>query len=266
MKKLVFIGLALLMLLSAAAAEDVWQVDLTSHWQEGNAPEAHEMDEYNHCTVCGADVYGDGEVIYVTTYNEYGDTQLSRTYLADGTWVFDMYVEREYEIDHSWLSEKVYIDGVLKYAFSYDRETWEGMDSSPLFPKEFIEYFEDGSYIVQTMNVEADVLAESKYLADGTQVYHYTCKTIRNAIGLVGVREYYDGNELMAEWRFEYDDNGNYLAERRYEKDRLAIEKLYTVGDDSGNYYNYLSEVLVYHEDGTADITLYDKLGHEITQ
>lgn len=264
MKKLLIAVLALVLALSFGCAEEMWQADVNGHWQGENVPEDHQLDEFDVCTVCGANVYATDREVYVSMYNDHGDLVFSRTYLADGTWVFDMQVEHEYDENGSLLSDLIYVNGELESGMIYEQAEME--DGCFIYPAKIIYFEQDGSRIVEDMSPEGELLASSKYLADDTLVYAYTCKAVYDDNWYLEAHEFYDGDQLMAERRYEYDDFGNLLVQRHYEQGRLTLELLFTVMEDDGNFISYQSAEIVYHEDGTKTTTLYDELGRVITE
>lgn len=220
--------------------EPEWKIDTEMHRKECSCGEISEEGEHsfeeNVCTVCGAERKTDDnmtDIIEIT--NDYGDW-VQRLYLdEEGAFSGEDTAEYTYDKDGNKLSEKIYSNESLEtsaeYAYGSDGLTYKKYET---------EYYPDSEY-----------------------VYEYN--EYGDSLGYVGYDE--DGN-ITESVRSEYitDEKGELIGEKVYENDVLTQEMKYAAGNDGQEDYLYITENVLYGEDGSKTVETYDEAGELIRE
>ena len=233
MKKYFKISFACAMLISALAGcgkdeivSKEWEVDKDNHWhvsESGNIVDlaAHDLEDRT-CTVCDVQIssWGDDQV-WLSRYNEQGDTEAWICYEEDGTVAYEERYEHKYNKDGSKLSEKCFVNGELsgEVEFLKDAEgnTYEGKQTW---------YRGDGTKTYIELDEKQEYQKEVVYDADG--------KVVRKL-----------------NYKHKYDKNGSKISEKVYEGKRLVSESGYST-DENG--VTFESKRTLYQVDGTKTV------------
>lgn len=218
-----------------------WKIDTEKHWKECSCGEVSEEGEHSFesdvCTVCGAErTAEDGILTDMQVFNHYGDWTQKLYFDEEGNYTWENRAEYTYDKDGNKLTEKIYADDELNSSADYDYES-EGLT----YRKYETEYHGDGSKTVYEYNETGDSLGYVAYDEKG------------NVINTV---------------RSEYitDENGELVGEKVYENDVLTEEMKYAAGSDGEEEYLYVTERVLYDEDGSKTVEGYDESGEIIRE
>jgi len=175
--------------------------------------------------------YVNGEK-YIVTYDQYESPIIREKYmLDDGTLIYAERYEREYNDQGQVMWVKEYQDGRLVREIPNYVEGGDNEGNSWRYPATVIHYHEDGGKQV-TEYVDMEPMKETLYNADGTVEHVITYEYVLEASG-----DYWD--RILT-----------------YMDGRLAVEERYSISQDG---WNYMSEMVEYHEDGTSTVYEYDE-------
>ena len=256
---------ALLFIIFTACGEEAvineeWEVDKDNHWKLTQSGKKIDVQPHSvadeFCSICGAQVMDFGDEIRVQRYNEQGDACVRIIYTSEGDIIEHNKFEYTYDEKGLWDVEKIYnADGKLLRENDYATEYID--DQSFTYIEQMTTYNEDGTKKVETNDRDGWVIKEDMYKADGSLEYQYTVVNEFNEEGLIASIKKYDGEILAVEEHHEYDSRSNPTSVKIYEKGNLIREEIYITADG----YIYMSEEIIYNEDGTNTIIEYDQYG-----
>ena len=272
MKKLKSLLCALLVcvlaltVLAACGDDSSWEMDKDNHWMLNSSGEA--VDTAAHllvddvCTICGAEVIRFDDGTWVQKYNEYGDITLWIIYDAEGNITQNSKNVYTYDEDGNWATQKSYEYGVLVSESIYATVVEE--DGSCTYAAEVTTYNTDGTKLVEKHTADGSCTTETLYNADGSVQHEYTVTYEYNEYDLISSIKTADGETIVTEIRYEYDENGNSLVDRTYSYGTLVKEEFYTLISENFFTYGYISKIIEYAEDGTQTVTEYNEYGDVI--
>ena len=149
-----------------------------------------------------------GDTTYVATYNDHRDPIQYEVYEND-VLVQNSTVEHEYDAEGNTLWEKQYTDGVLVFEIVQYAEV-ETEDYFCRYPEITVDYYEDGTKMVQEFGENTNVAVETMYNADGSVAYVYTYT--------------YEANEHGGETVTVTDQNGEIISQTVYDADGNEVE------------------------------------------
>lgn len=195
---------------------------------------------------------------YVVEYNEAGDPVCNYEYDADGKLIEARRSEYLTDENGELTGERVYINDVLSEEIKYA----EGADGEEeyFYISERKEYYEDRSSFVEVYNEGGDIIRETSYDAEGKTVYDYELEYFYDDEGNETSVEKRENGVLKEKIVFEYNEDGDIVAEKAYKEDVLVKESLYSAGE---NFF-YVSKIINYNEDGTTVVEEYDENGELI--
>ena len=172
---------------------------------------------------------GDGTKL-VAEYDIYGGITRREWYDADGnptrvdTW------EYTYNQDGQELWHKEYRDGVLVYEVAGYAEIVED-GYSMRYAETIIEYYEDGTKLVQVNGENGELAMETLYNADSSEIYTRT-------------------------YAYETFEDGNWKSIKVYQDDKLVQDTQYVM--EEGEDWSHKDTETTYHEDGTYTVITFD--------
>ena len=274
MVNLLGVGLVMCLLLTACGHEHAyggWERDAHNHWKACECGEiteqaAHALGEDRYCYQCQAAVLADEDGSYsILRYDDQGNICSQIDYAADGTPVFEMRCETEYDENVNPEHQRTSYDGVLESEYFYQPTTLN--QEAAVYVSKEILYNVDCKYISQydeqwhllsytTCDLEDNVLSEDVYeleFDDRGNVIKTTCYTdgeisniSQDMLGpdgtMYNVSNIYYENGLVVHAmanQHEFDESGTLIGLREYVNDLLSHEIVYHGNADDGYYMAY---------------------------
>lgn len=276
------------------ASSDTWEADFDTHWQVcadcGQRMEegTHSLDEFDICTVCGAQPidWGDSKSVY--QFNKNGDPLKMVDYDADGNVITETIYTYEYDADGQLTRSSTTTNGVLTEESLYTLVDGESVIS------QLTSYLEDGTKVVNDYDAYGNPIRTTAYDADGQMIsedtYEYTqaadgqwyesWRSITEADGTRSVSTYneagdqisllrYDADGSLMEsyvWEYTYDEDGRWQSKKSYRNDVLYSETIFATVPTEDGQLTYPETVTEYNEDGSKTVTVYDQNDEILSQ
>lgn len=269
------------------AASGVWDADYENHWMtctdcgEETDKGAHTLDEYDTCTVCGAQLIDWGESKSLYLFNESGDPLKTADYDADGNLVTETVNSYEYDADGVLVRSATTTDGVLTEECFYTAANGESVLEQAVSymddgSKSVCDYDENGN-AVHMYACEADgsvsFEAESEYALTADGEWYEAEYTEMQEDGSRVVSTYAEnGDQLSAThyeadgsvryaytWEYTYDADGNWESVKYCCDGVLISELVYATATTDDGWMRYPETVTEYAEDGSRTVTVYDE-------
>ena len=246
-------------------------------------------DELACCTVCGCEVMDWGDCIVVSVKNEWRDVVSKIAYGTDGSILYEVTSEYEYDADGNHTSSRTYENGVLSTEYEYTVAP-DGF----VYPVLETLYFEDG-FMENSFDENANLSTSFRFDVDGElmQEYHYEntkhfdgywYNSKVTAIDYVAnqktVEEYDEHCELtyfylednFTSWveehfyEYEYDEQDRLCFKRHIYQGMVYEEITFGFVEEENGWQSYFETFVVYGNDGSYTVEEYDPEGNLLSK
>lgn len=268
MKKAVAIVILIAMILSCfvgCSPKTVdWLIDRYDHWQlDDNGIETerqpHKM-KNGVCTVCGTELEEYEDELWAVRYSDRGDLVAMVVYDQQMNVVSNTRIEYTYDSEDICTQTLHYSFGKLVEKRCYATVTFYNKKTPYLAQK--TTYGEDGSWHDEFYDYGGYVIRQVQYNYDGSMVFDYTYENVIDQDGRLGRILKFDGESLVEQTAFTYDQVGNITQKQLYSGETLVRDEYYATAVKEDETIRYLSVLKQYEQDGSVSVIYYDSDGN----